>query len=310
MTVTLHVVIERKDEALAAFVVVPAAAVAAWGISATTTVEGTLDGAPIGRRSLVRWDHDRWYLELRHELTQAVGKAVGDRATLVIRVASAELPAELRGLLETDPDALGRWESYTPARQRMIREEVLGAKTAAARERRARKALTPSAQQPPPSVAGLLTTPASVLVRVTGRRLPGVSCGPYSAVRVGMVQQVGCDPETVPADVPEITWETGVEVREVDGRAAFRGPAVNGPPHERFIYLTWLGRAHGAHPAMFRRAKLRLDAIPSAVLSAAIASGVLLGEVDLTDRHGMPLCGSVKPPVIAWQALRAGERPA
>jgi hypothetical protein len=60
--VTLDVVIERKQPGLAAFVVVPAAKVARWKLSATTTIEGTLDGCrartplapPLGRHALVR----------------------------------------------------------------------------------------------------------------------------------------------------------------------------------------------------------------------------------------------------------------
>jgi hypothetical protein len=56
--VTLEVLLEKKHPDMAAFVVVPASAVAAWGLSATTTVEGSLDGIPLGRRSLHRWDAD------------------------------------------------------------------------------------------------------------------------------------------------------------------------------------------------------------------------------------------------------------
>ncbi|MEO8752304.1 MAG: DUF5990 family protein, partial [Casimicrobiaceae bacterium] len=76
----------------------------------------------------------------------------------------------------------------------------------------------------------------------------------------------------------------------------------NGPPHERFLYLSWIGRKDGGAPAMFRRAKLRLDAIPPAVLARALRTGSLEGRLSLTDAHGMPLCASVKPPVIAWSA--------
>jgi hypothetical protein len=123
-------------------------------------------------------------------------------------------------------------------------------------------------------------------------------------VRVGLAQKVGCDPEqVVPADVETARWETEVEVRAKDGRTALRGPAVNGPPHARFLYLTWIGRQGDAAPAMFRRAKLRLDAVPAAVLAAALApgaSGVLVGTLDLTARDGMPVCGSIVPPAVAW----------
>ncbi len=90
--VTLEVLIEQKHPDLAGFVVVPASAVAAWNLSATTTVEGALDGIPIGRRSLHRWDADRWFVELRKEHLKAAGKGPGERATLAISIASPELP--------------------------------------------------------------------------------------------------------------------------------------------------------------------------------------------------------------------------
>lgn len=53
---------------------------------------------------------------------------------------------------------------------------------------------------------------------------------------------------------------------------------------------------------MFWRAKLRLDAVPADVLAEALRTGVLAGELDLTDAEGMPLCASVRPPAIRWSA--------
>ena len=291
---------------LAAFVVVPAAAVAAWKLTATTTVEGTLDGVPIGRRSLARWDDDRWFVELRRDLLETLGKSVGDRATLTITIASTELPAELQALIDTDPAARARWESRTVAQRRMLREEILSAKASVTRDRRARRALLPPETRaaPEPPVDGLRPEPQAVMVRIVGRRLPGRTCGPYGDVRVGLAQKVGCDPaDAIPADAPQAIWETTIEVvRRPDGRPGFRGRPVNGPPQERFLYLTWIGRKENAHAAMFRRAKLRLDAVPATVLASALRSGVLVGRVDLTASDGMPLCASVRPPAIQWSS--------
>src|SRR5689334_13996501 len=134
-TVTLEVLIERKHPEMAAFIVVPAAAVSAWKLAMTTTIEGTLDGIPIGRRSLVRWDDKRWFVELKSGSLEAIGKSAGDRATLAITVASAALPPELQTLIDTNPGARARWEAHTSAQQRMIREEILSAMSSAARER-------------------------------------------------------------------------------------------------------------------------------------------------------------------------------
>jgi hypothetical protein len=185
----------------------------------------------------------------------------------------------------------------------MLREEILGAKTAATRERRARRALLPAAKPASPKIRGLQSTPREVVVRILGRRLPGRSCGPYTDVAVGLVPRAGCCPEVwFPADAREARWETSLEIRSKDGRAAFRGPAVNGPPSERFLYRTWIGRTAGAAPAMFRRAKLRLDAVPAAVLAEALQSGELVGRLELTAADGMPLCASVRPPAIDWSS--------
>lgn len=302
-TVALDVVLEREHPEMPAFVVVPASAVAAWGLTSTTTVEATLDGVELGRVSLKRWDDKRWFLELRRDRFEAVAKALGKRARLVLARASTELPKELQALVDGFPEARSRWEGLTQAQQRMLREAVFELKTSAARDRRARKDLLPQPRKRPPKVAGLSTVPKSLLVRIVGSRLPGRVCGPYSEVRVGLAQRVGCDPEDgVPADVREAVWETTIEVLEKNGLSAFKGAAVNGPPHERFLYLTWTGRLGGAREAMFRRAKLRLDAIPPTTLAKAVRSGRLIGRLDLTAPDGMPVCASVRPPAIVWSA--------
>ena len=304
-SVKLRVVLERKQPDLAAFVVVPAAAVRSWKLTATTTVEGTLDGIPLGRRSLHRWDDERWFVELRREHLEALGKRPGDRAELSLVLASAELPAELQQLIRTSAAAGERWRSMTDAQRRMLREEVLAAKGPATRERRARRVLLPARRPSPPKVEGLTERPRSIEVKIVALRLPGRTCGPYSEVTVALATKTGCDPvDGVPADRRSATWETRVEVGERDGRPAFRGPAVNGPPHERFLYLTWVGRKGRAKPAMFRRAKLRLDAVPADTLAEALRSGVLVGQLGLTAADGMPVCASVRPPAIEWSASR------
>ena len=54
--------------------------------------------------------------------------------------------------------------------------------------------------------------------------------------------------------------------------------------------------------ALFRRAKLWLDAIPPGVLDDALEVGLLVGRLGLTDRKGNPLCAAVRPPMIEWLA--------
>lgn len=301
--VEIDVRIERKQPDLPGYVLVPAAAIARWKLDGTTSVEGTIDGLPLGRRSLKRWDDERWFLELRREHLSELKKAPGDAARLAIAPASTELPAELSALIEAEPAAHARWDAHTDAQRRMLREEILGLKTAAGRERRSRRALLPEPEPACARVRGLPAEPRKIALRIVARNLPGRDCGPYREVAVGFVAKTGCHPAAfVDGGARGATWDTTIELRDDGGVPAFRGPAVNGPPRERFLYLTWIGRLGDAAPAMFRRAKLRLDAIPASVLSAAARTGALVGTVGLTDDRGMPLCASVKPPAIAWSA--------
>jgi hypothetical protein len=127
-------------------------------------------------------------------------------------------------------------------------------------------------------------------------------------VTVDLVAKGSEPAEGLPADRRTVTWKTDVGVNERNGAPAFRGSAVNGPPHERFIYLTWSGKKGGDEPAMFRRAKLRLDAVPADTLARALRSGVLVGRLGLTAPDGMPVCGSIRPPAIVWSAGREVPR--
>jgi hypothetical protein len=302
-SVSLEVTIEQKAAALPAYVVVPAAKVARWKLEATTTIEGTLDGVALGRRSLKRWDEARWFVELTKGILAEVGKRVGDRAKLRMSVASAELPAELVRLIERDAAARARWEAHTDAQKRMLREHVFDARSSEARARRAEKALLPPPKPKAPRVAGLANEPRELEVRILARELPGRTCGPYAEVAVAFVDKAGGHPESfVDGGAREAVWQTRVEVRAEGGVPRFRGPAVNGPPHERFFYLAWIGRKGREATAMFRRAKLRLDAVPAPVLAGALRSGRLVGRVGLTMADGMPLCASVLPPAIEWSA--------
>jgi len=59
---------------------------------------------------------------------------------LSLKIASEELPEELAQLVEQNSQASARWEQLTPGQKRMLREEILGAKQTATRERRAARA--------------------------------------------------------------------------------------------------------------------------------------------------------------------------
>jgi Family of unknown function (DUF5990) len=145
---------------------------------------------------------------------------------------------------------------------------------------------------------------------IEGSDLPGRSCSgggageDYGNVHVGL--QRGKEVVQIrPGDAPAVSWSMWIEVRErAGGGPDFRGPEVHGRPGERFVYLSW-GEVDGSGRfTMFRRAKLQLGTIPPATLAASRRPGSrLVGRLRLTDRHGTPLCASVRPPDIAWSAV-------
>jgi len=134
--------IEHKHEGLPRFVCIPLDEVAPWKLDATTTVEGTINGVDVGRRSLKRWDDRRcWFMDLSEALCRKAQINTGDRVDLNLRVASEELPEELAQLIANNSAARDAWKRLTPGQQRMLREEVLAASQPATRVRRARQSL-------------------------------------------------------------------------------------------------------------------------------------------------------------------------
>ena len=108
------------------------------------------------------------------------------------------------------------------------------------------------------------------------------------------------------ADAPTAVWELECAVVSRTPRPDLRGPQIQGPPGARFIYLTWgVVEAEGSF-VMFRRAKLRLDAVPAGVMDRACDRGSLVGRLGLSDDQGWPLCASVRPPRIEWTSEGEG----
>ena len=127
---------------------------------------------------------------------------------------------------------------------------------------------------------------------IEGHDLPGRECGTRRDVHVG-VQERRDPVGLVPGDAPSARWVVDVEVVDRDGRPDFRGPAVQGRPGERFVYLTW-GEYDGQHFEMFRRAKLMLADVPDP------SAGEVVARVHLTDEQGMPRCARLRPPALTW----------
>jgi len=124
-------------------VTIPVETIAPWKLTETTVIEGEINGTPMGRRSMKRWD-DRncWWIDLPDPFCKKAKLDTGDEVELKIRLASEELPEELTHLLSINRIAKANWERLTTAQQRMLREEIFAAKSRETRARRATKVLT------------------------------------------------------------------------------------------------------------------------------------------------------------------------
>lgn len=141
--ITVSSKVTRHHPQFSRLVTIPLEVLAPWKLTATTTVEGTINEIDLGRRSLKRWD-DRncWWIDLPDPLCKKAKIEVGDAVRLTIRLASEDLPAELEQLLNANPAAKSNWSKLTAPQQRMLREEIFAAKTSATRLKRATKVLT------------------------------------------------------------------------------------------------------------------------------------------------------------------------
>jgi Family of unknown function (DUF5990) len=151
-----------------------------------------------------------------------------------------------------------------------------------------------------------------VQILIEATDLPGTSCGPspdqpggYHRIHVGVQRRSPRDEllGVVPGDAAAASWALEATVTQSPSGTDVKGPYIQGPPGGRFIYLSWGTVAGDGVFTMFRRAKLRLDAVPADVLGRAVESGLLVGRLGLTDQKGHPLCASVRPPLIQWSAV-------
>ena len=86
------------------------------------------------------------------------------------------------------------------------------------------------------------------------------------------------------------------------GQPNFLGPAAQGPPDGRFVYINSGRRAGQQGTAWDRRAKIPLRGITTALLTAALTDGrqVLEARIAGTGRDGGPACATV-PLLEGWR---------
>jgi hypothetical protein len=150
-----------------------------------------------------------------------------------------------------------------------------------------------------------------VHIRIEGHHLPGASCGPgpdypdgHPNIHVAVqrrnkpVELMGL----VRGDAETATWTLECIADETASGVDLKGPYIQGSTGGRFVYLSWGVVGADTTFAMFRRAKLMLEAVPPDVIRSALATGLLVGMLGLTDEKGHPRCAAVRPPLIEWSA--------
>jgi len=92
----------------------------------------------------------------------------------------------------------------------------------------------------------------------------------------------------------------------VDERANFSGSFAHGPPADRFVYVNSGQRAGQAKSCWDRRAKVKLSAIPTELVTHATRSAdcYLQARFAGTSRDGGPFCGTVQPLDSGWDLVR------
>jgi hypothetical protein len=100
--------------------------------------------------------------------------------------------------------------------------------------------------------------------------------------------------------VPAVSWTLACSATTSAAGVDVKGRYVQGPPGQRFIYLSWGTVDDRQTLTLFRRAKLQLGSVPVAVMAQAVEKGVLVGRLGLADARGNPLCAAVRPPTIEW----------
>lgn len=82
--------IQRKDPKLPRFIVVPSGLVSDWGVEENVTIVGELNGVDLGRRSLKRWDADRWFIQVPEPVCKKANVDTGDVVTLTMLIAKGQ----------------------------------------------------------------------------------------------------------------------------------------------------------------------------------------------------------------------------
>ena len=120
---------------------IPARFIRAWGLTATTTVEGTINGHPLGRRAIKDSGPktDDWYMGLTKDIAAAIDARKGDELEIELRLADMAMPAEMAERMASDAEFARAYQALSPNHKRKAIEHYLEAKTPAGRTARLEK---------------------------------------------------------------------------------------------------------------------------------------------------------------------------
>ena len=118
--------LERKQDDLPAFFIIPPTFAVQHGQTGTFVVEAVVHDRAIGRRSVKPWGDGRWFMELTKSQLATLGLAVGDEVEITLSPAPATPPALEQAI---EAGALhDRWQALSPAVRRQLAESVFAAK--------------------------------------------------------------------------------------------------------------------------------------------------------------------------------------
>ena len=100
----------------------------------------------------------------------------------------------------------------------------------------------------------------------------------------------------------EMRFDAALDVVVTPAGVDYRGPWVQGPRGDRFLYVCW-GHDEGDGFVLQRRAKLMLDVLDPAEMASA-DDATLEGRLSLVDTRGEPLSAAVRPPAVRWTLRR------
>ncbi|WP_371495215.1 DUF5990 family protein [Kitasatospora sp. NBC_00374] len=147
-------------------------------------------------------------------------------------------------------------------------------------------------------------------IRIEATALPGRSCPTAPGFEGRQDLHVGVQRkdrpgellDLVPGDAPAAAWTLDCTAAQGPDGVELHGPYLQNRLGGRFVYLSWVAAEPDGGHAMFRRAKLMLDAVDPDTLAEAVRAGRLTGRLRLTDAAGLPVCAAIRPPRIEWTA--------